>query len=391
MNVALPGTLERKAPERERKRGRPVTTQSQCGAAEDFHFRVGRDAFPDRESPVSESPFAGGGQCRGIVCGHIVLLEKKTVIRGEQHVAPVDIRHLLDDQVQLVKGMLHRIESFRLRASRIAGFVDDVVKNVDDFVIAHEGTALSLGVQLQKLLGLKAGRLTGTGETQNLRAIRGARGASSIHGYRGSRSVHVPLLTRQQGSHAELSVGRERAKEGVHFCGPAVGGAKPLGKVRRRLVAKGIGDDDEHLLPLGEKRLHILAEKLPLGGDAGAFPSIQSADLIAPPVGQREEKVVHVGPLHPLRDLLHHLHLPVAAQVPGAAPVGRVDPPPTRHVTADAAGHGIHREIGGGQQFAQLHGLLQSGVAMLMLRSPEGSSPLLHRRTQVHGVGPFRE
>jgi hypothetical protein len=52
------------------------------------------------------------------------------VIGGEEHVAAIDVRHLLDDQVQLVKGLLYGIERFALRPGRIAGFVDDVMEDV---------------------------------------------------------------------------------------------------------------------------------------------------------------------------------------------------------------------------------------------------------------------
>jgi hypothetical protein len=141
------------------------SVRAEGGAVKDFHPGGGRDAATEGEPPVTERPFAGGRQRCGIIGGHIVLLEKKAVIRREQHVAPVDVRHLLDDQVQLLKGLFHGIECFALRAGRIAGLINDVVENVDDLVVAHERAAIGFGVQLEEILGLNCGALTAAGET----------------------------------------------------------------------------------------------------------------------------------------------------------------------------------------------------------------------------------
>ena len=70
-----------------------------------------------------------------------------------------------------------------------------------------------------------------------------------------------------------------------------------------------------------------------------------------------------------------------------ATPVSLINPPPTGHITVEAAGHRIHREFGGGQQLTQLDGLLQRGIAMLMLRLPEGCAARLHHRPQVRSGG----
>ena len=65
------------------------------------------------------------------------------------------------------------------------------------------------------------------------------------------------------------------------------------------------------------------------------------------------------------------------------APVGLIYPPPTGHISVEAASHGIHREFGGGQQLTQFDGLLQRGVTMLMLRLRcAGSGNLPTRRSR---------
>ena len=99
---------------------------------------------------------------------------------------------------QFLKGLIHGIESFAFCAGRVTGFINDVVENVNDLVIAHERAAIGFGVQLQKILGLNRSPLAATSETQNLCAVFSAGGALAIHRDRGCRGVHGQMLAGQE-------------------------------------------------------------------------------------------------------------------------------------------------------------------------------------------------
>ena len=116
-------------------------------------------------------------------------------------------------------------------------------------LFAHQSAAIGFGVQLQEVLGLNGRPLATAGEAQNLCPVLGARGALAIHGYRRRRGVHDQVLAGQERCHRELGVRWQHAKERIHFGGPAIGGTQPLGKLGRRLVSEGIGNDDKHLVP----------------------------------------------------------------------------------------------------------------------------------------------
>ena len=103
------------------------------------------------------------------------------MIRCEQHVAAVDIRHLLDDLIQLVEGIFHSIKSFLFRFSRITGIVNHVVENINHLVIAHQGPAIRLRVQFQKIIGRYRGGTFAARYAKNLLAVRRAGSASPIH------------------------------------------------------------------------------------------------------------------------------------------------------------------------------------------------------------------
>src|SRR5262249_38420894 len=148
---------------------------------------------------------------------------------------------------------------------------------------------------------------------------------------------------------------------------------------------------DEHFLPLRPKRLYVILEESPLGRQSRTFPGLQTPYLIAPTIRQREQKIVHVGLIHPLGDRFHNLRIAVAAQPPDAAAISCVNPPPTAHITTNTLRKRIHRQFGAGQQFPQFHRVFQRLVTVFVLLLPKRSPALLERRAQVGGGGAFLE
>ena len=110
---------------------------------------TGLDATAQGKAPVLETELAGRWELGAVVGIDWFLLKQEAVVGGDHRLAALEAGDLAQDQLQLIKGLLHCLAGVGLAFALVADAVDAVVVDHDQVVVAGEFGALLAGGEAQ--------------------------------------------------------------------------------------------------------------------------------------------------------------------------------------------------------------------------------------------------
>ena len=173
---------------------------------------TGLDATAQGKASVFKAELAGRRELGAVVGIDWLLLKQEAVVSGDHRLAALEAGDLAQDQLQLIKGLLHCLAGVGLAFALVADAVDAVVVDHDQVVVAGEFGTLLAGGEAEEILRFdRLGAATGIGLEQ-LVAVLSAGGALAIHQGIGIAGVEAQLHTGQQRCHPQLRVAGQHSQ-----------------------------------------------------------------------------------------------------------------------------------------------------------------------------------